>query len=447
MYTSYIGKKFLDAWNEREGKSLTAREFFDNMLFPLFFDDERHLLHVSNSPFFQQLSAKDKASGIPEAEIRRNNLHHSVSTKEPNASIYIGYGAENATAATSGQITTMPGEITPDEIYASWIGEGLAWGVAGGYYILSDRIDLMFMCFEGWKVYREFLNQTPNLKGRQMETWNGQWLAHRLMGGQFFDFHPEIEERTSGSKDELSAIRGISWTRLVLALCRVYPADNLTIYAYNLSSTNTTLGFAILKLQQIHTLFDVRDKYFIDQASSVLSDLQIAQLEPSFKFNTACAMGAIGLRSMEPAKLRDYLPQNDPRKNKDLKITDDQSNSQFQLFKLWIYAMLNKSELIQSSAKIARMLRNSETSPSNKLAERGKSTASQLTDEIRSATNIRHFIDKLTVLIENYPEAATSELHDVISDLVKMPSDQFLLFVTLVRFEYSYQGSVTNKQS
>jgi hypothetical protein len=115
----------------------------------------------------------------------------------------------------------MPGQITPDEIYASWIGEGLAWGVAGGYYILSDRIDLMFICFEGWKVYRGFLNQTPNLKGRQMETWNGQWLAHRLMGGQFFDFNPEIEERTSGSKDESSAIRGISWTRLVLALCGV----------------------------------------------------------------------------------------------------------------------------------------------------------------------------------------------------------------------------------
>jgi hypothetical protein len=71
MYTSYIGKKFLDAWNEREGKSLTAREFFDNVLFPLFFDDERHLLHVSNSPFFQQLSAKDKESGIPEAESQK----------------------------------------------------------------------------------------------------------------------------------------------------------------------------------------------------------------------------------------------------------------------------------------------------------------------------------------------------------------------------------------
>jgi hypothetical protein len=445
MYTSYIGKKFLTAWNEREGMSLTAKEFFDSVLFPLFFDDERHLMHVSNSPFFQQISAEDKKSGLPEAEIRRNNLHHNVNSKAPNASFYIGYGAEKSSATTSGQITTMPGEITPEEIYSSWIGEGLAWGVAGGYYILSDQIELMFICFDGWKYYREYISQTPNLKGRQIETWNGQWLTHRLMGGQVWDFDLKPEGRVVGSAKESVAIPGIKWTELVLALCRKYPKENLTIYAYNLSQTNTTLGFILLKLQQIHTLFEVRDKYFLDQADSVLSDSQITKLEPFFKFNTACAMGVIGLRAIEPSKLRNYLPQYDPKKNKDLKITDDQSYSQFTLFKLWIYAMLNKSELLQFSAKIAHMLRISETSQSNKLASRGKSSASQLTDEIRSATNIRQFIEKLTVLIDNYPDAATIELHNVISDLVKMPADQFPLFVTLVRFEYSYQ-SVTSNQ-
>ena len=126
MYTSFIGKKFLDAWNAREGRDLSARQFFDEIIFPVFFNDEKHLLHVSNSPFFQSLSAEAVASGRPEPEIRRENLHNSILTKNPNASIYVGFGAEDATATTSGQMTTMSGKIEAEEIYASWIGEALA---------------------------------------------------------------------------------------------------------------------------------------------------------------------------------------------------------------------------------------------------------------------------------------------------------------------------------
>ena len=54
MYTSYIGLKFLDLYNNKTGNRFTAEEFFDREMYPLFFDDERHLMHVSNSPFFSK---------------------------------------------------------------------------------------------------------------------------------------------------------------------------------------------------------------------------------------------------------------------------------------------------------------------------------------------------------------------------------------------------------
>lgn len=436
MYTSFIGKKFLDAWNIRESRDLTARQFFDEVMFPVFFNDEQHLLHVSNSPFFQSLSAKDVASGRPEPEIRRENLHNSILTKNPNASIYVGFGAEDATATTSGQMTTMPGKIEAEESYASWIGEALACGVGGGFYLLFNQIDLLFTVFEGWPIYRKFLKQTPGLKGRQAETWNGQWLRHWLNGGDAFDFSPVVKERP----DKTQAIPGIDWPMLVLTLCKRYPNNAMTVYAYNLSSTNTTLGFISFKLPEISELYEVRDRFFLDKKASVLSDKQIQELEPLFGFKRACEQGSIGLRALEPAKLRDYLPQRGDKKSKDFKITDDNSTQQFHLFKLWIYAMLNKTELLELAGQVATLLHEFEAA-----SKQGKTTHRQLSDEIRNATNLRIFMDKLGELLTLHPAAATSDLHAKMSEVIKMPIDQLPLFVTLIRFEYNFQEAQTKQ--
>lgn len=430
MYTSFIGKKFLDAWNARESRELTARQFFDQEMFPVFFNDEQHLLHVSNSPFFQSLSAKDAASGRPEPEIRRENLHSNILSKTPNASIYVGFGAEDATATTSGQMTTMPGKIEAEEIYASWIGEALACGVGGGFYLLFNQIELLFAVFEGWPIYRKFLKQTPGLKGRQAETWNGQWLRHWLEGGNTLDFSPTVKERA----DKILAIPGIDWPELILTLCKRYPNDAMTVYAYNLSSTNITLGFISLQLPEINELYEVRDHFFLDKKDSILSDQQIQELEPLFSFKRACEQGSIGLRALEPAKLRDYLPQRGDKKPKDFKITDDKSNQQFHLFKLWIYAMLNKTELLELAGQIATTLREFESK-----AERGKAGNRQLSDEIRNATNLKDFLDRLGKLIALLPTIATTGFHNSIEQVVKMPSDQMPLFIALIRFEYNFQ--------
>ncbi len=435
MYTSYIGKKFLTAWNAREGRDLSARQFFDEVMFPLFFNDEKHLLHVSNSPFFQSLSAKDKASGKPEPEIRRENLHNSILTKKPNASIFVGFGAEDATATTSGQMTTMPSKIEVEEIYASWIGEALACGVGGGFYLLFTQIEMLFGVFNGWPVYRQFLTQTPGLKDRQAETWNGQWLRHWLDGGDALDFNPKTEERVDPKKGKIRAIPGVDWPNLVLTLCNRYPKTDMTVYAYNLSSTNTTLGFLNLKLHEIHEIFEVRDRYFLDQKESTLTDKQIQELEPLFGFKRTCEQGTIGLKSIEPAKLREYLPQRGDKKTKDFKFTDDKSNQQFHLFKLWIYAMLNKSELFQSAGQIAQLLHEFEA-----VSKQGKTTHRQISEEVRSATNLRSFVDKLGEIIAIYP-AAAEPFRQTVEQVVKMPSDQLPLFVTLIRFEYNYQGA------
>lgn len=457
MYTSFIGKKFLAAWNRREGKNLTARQFFDEVMFPVFFDDERHLLHVSNSPFFQSISAKDLAGGKREPEIRLENLHHAVATKKPNASFFVGFAAEDASATTSGQMTVMPGKpadtsvsenslfpeprmptvlaIDAEEIYASWIGEGLAAGVGGGFYLLTDREDLLWGIFEGWWVYRKYLTQTPNLKGRQAETWNGQWLAHWLGGGDADNLKIEPEKKVDQkTKREYWAVPTLEWTKLVLALCRRFPGEVMTIYAYNLSQTNTTLGFLNLNLPEVHRLYELRDKIFINQPDSALTYQEIADLEPLFSFKTACKFGVIGLRAVEPAKLREYLPQNDPKKNKDLNLTKAESHKQLLIFKLWICAMLNKTELLELAGQVAKILHEFEDAGK----ERGKKVNDQLSEEVRSAPSLRVFVDKLGEVLAAFP-TASAVFRAVVDNAVKMPADHLPLFVALIRFEYSYQ--------
>ena len=107
MYTSYIGKKFLRLYNEREKTDLSAKDFFDKVFFKLFFDDEKHLLHVGNSPFFQKPKDDDVKKHGSKSLAQYNNLKAAIENDVPNMSIFVGSQAKDVGGTTSGQITGM----------------------------------------------------------------------------------------------------------------------------------------------------------------------------------------------------------------------------------------------------------------------------------------------------------------------------------------------------
>lgn len=45
--------------------------------------------------------------------------------------------------------------------------------------------------FEGWRIYREYLERMQGLRGNQINTWNGQWLAH-YFSDHFIEDEPLI---------------------------------------------------------------------------------------------------------------------------------------------------------------------------------------------------------------------------------------------------------------
>ena len=53
MIAATIGRKFLLAYNRKFGTHYDAKTFFTEQYFPLFFDHEKYMQWVTNSPFVQ----------------------------------------------------------------------------------------------------------------------------------------------------------------------------------------------------------------------------------------------------------------------------------------------------------------------------------------------------------------------------------------------------------
>lgn len=434
MYTSYIGKKFLELYNERQKTAYTPEQFFDEVFFELFFNDESHLMHVGNSPFFQKPKEADVQIHGSKSLAQLANLKSNIQNDVPNMSIYVGASAKDIGGTTSGQVSSIAIAVDSDEMYASWIGEALATGVNGGFVMLIDNDEILWNLYNGWKYYRKYLSQTPNIKDKQIETWNGQWLCHSL-SKNFDENYPEdnlnIEAENVQGK---LAIPTIKWTSVILYLSRKFPNSQMTAYAYNLSQTNTTLGFINLYLKEIHEIYEMQDQLILESDKTILSDLDIGKFEPFYYFKDACAFGTIGLKALEPAKLREFMPRGSVQyaQGKDFKFKDEESYFNYKLFKTWIYAMLNKKEIIQLADQLALILLKHEQS--NKEENRGKTGKGENVKKVVESRYFKEFAENIKPVINKENSAGLEEI--VQKSYLEITSDNFPLFLTLVRFQY-----------
>lgn len=439
MYTSYIGKKFLQLYNDRKSTHLTAQEFFENLFFELFFNHDRHLMHVGNSPFFQKPKPKDVETHGSKALAQLNNLTKKMQSGVYSGAIYVGFAAEGTQATTSGQLTDLDFGIDPEEMYASWLGQALGIGVSGGFVMLIDQPEVLWGLYEGWAYYRQYLEHTPNVKDKQIETWNGYWLRH-YFGKRYNPAFPD-EGLQIDTKEVVGkmAIPTSEWVKIIFALANKYSKQQITAYAYNLSQTNTTLGFINLFLPEIRTMYELRDAVFLKKEDVILKDKEIEDLQTFFNFKNACKLGVIGLKALEPDKLRTYMPKGSVEYagGKDFSFKDETSYFNYKLYKLWITAMLNKLELLELASQLATTLTEIENDKQNH--DRGKTITSNLVKEIRESKKLGHFIEGLTKVMEQF--TVSMDLKGLLTEVLALPSDQFPLFITLLRFDYQYQKS------
>jgi hypothetical protein len=428
MYTSYIGQKFLDIYNQRTSNSYTAGEFFEKVMFPLFFNDVRHLMHVSNSPFFQTPAEKElRESGLSKSEYQYQKLKEKITIvsekmlDRPDASIYVGFSANGPDQTTSGQVSDIDWKISADELYASWIGNALAIRVEGSQCLLLDSEPVLWHLFQGWKVYRSYMQPVKTMEGRQIETWNGYWLAKG-----------EID-RTPSPPQKGSKLDTYPWLEVIAKLLQWHSGEILPAYIFSLGQTNITFGFINFHLPEIKRLSEARhavtkilisteddnDEYFWEH------------YEPDLSLREVCQLGEVGLRGLRP---KDYGQLVDNMYK--TKITD-KNRVTFYNIQTWILAMLNnKSDLQKLAAELATELVAHESKSSGK--DRGKTSDTADTKALFEAKGLTNFISALTDFLEKRSSAA-AVCRSVVNQSIRIPGEQFPLFKALLRFEYVFQ--------
>ena len=428
MITSNIGKIFLDAYNEEYGTSYDARTFFLEQFYPLFFDQNKQMMYVINSPFVQQLpSCRDCIKGIKSFEDieqrakRLNAFIEKVENNDADMSIARGYASLDIAAPTSGQVTNLKLPNSQEESYASWIGDALGVGVQGGFSILFSKKEILLDIFEGWKLYRKCLNETSMLKGNQINTWNGQWLSHYYDPREYdADMPLAGYSPYNTNKDGIINIDTQTWTKILIAVSKKYRNAQILGYIYSIGKTNKTIGFIPFDLTQIRRPIHLYEKIFgMSNGRNVESLWGTA-----IGFKTACTYGAIGIKAMEPKGLRDYVYKGKQPK------AHNYDNINYNVYIIWIYAMLNNDELWEKSQELAKLLNEASSDKDKSISTKRKN----LVETMLNATNKKQFIAAATEVVSFIGKL--DEFKGIVKEIHGMPTDNVPYFLTLLRFQY-----------
>lgn len=438
MYTSYIGKKFLNLWNEREGKNLTAKQFCTDVMFPIFFGEKPFLMKVRNSPFSQPKPPKEEVlSDKTEEVLREEKLHRDIEEKKFTGATFIGYAAGDLNATTSGQstnITVRPSSegnienylFNDEDAYASWIGAGLSIGIENELCWLIYNEEILWTIYSGWLRYRNYVKNTPKIASEEILNWNSQWIRACLAYPKNPDYHVKLIE----SKGNIH-IAGSNWIEVLLSLCRYDIKESILLtYAYSFSGkSNKTIGFFNLHLSEVKRIYDLREKLFYNHLKSGLTEDDIESLESYYRFSTVIREHPeIGLGAIKPKILESE--EVNFKKEKDFK--------NYLISKLWIAAMMGKKEFLEMAENLSEVLLRFEESSSGRTTEE-----KNLCKKVREAKNLKDFIDAWEKIVHQMTQSSHSPsdidtIKLVIRSLFKEPSVHFSFFVSLLRLEYLF---------
>ena len=435
MITSLFGKIFLEAYNEEYGTSYDARSFFIEKFYPLFFDQNKYMMYVTNSPFVQHLPnsrecmlGKLKFEGKEKRQERLESFLLKVDNSEPDASIAVGYPSLDVSAKTSGQVTNISMKISKEEIFYSWIGGALGITVKGSFSILFKNKKILLDIYKGWEWYRQALNQIPKLDGNKINSWNGQWLSHFYdtnvynVNSPMDNFYP-YETDKSG----FMYIQTQSWTKVLIGITKHYDLSKELGYIYNLGNTNTTVGFIPFDLEQIHRPIEFYQMIFGENDGREAEKLW----GTAYGFEKVCMNGEIGVKAMEPKGLREYFLS---RGNKGPTIPkapkDKEQEINYNVYKSWILAMLNNKDLWVKSQRLAELLNEASVDKDKSHSTKRKN----LVETVLEAVNKKQFVAAMTDVMAFVSNK--EELKGVVKDINEMSTDNVPYFLTLLRFQY-----------
>ena len=467
MITVNIGRTFLKAYNKKYIKELSAKEFFEQEYFELFFNHPKYLQWPTNSPFVQMKKGqKPHLLNIEDRKEKLQNLDDKISSGEKDASIAIGFPASEAKgyATTSGLITDMNLDFQEDEIYLSWIGSGLSIGVAGGLSILFDQPDILLKTFEGWKVYRKFLNDPTleKLAGNKITSWNGQWLSYAFSKKyrDAFDYG-YLDELGFFKLDKTTVvINTVKWSKIFFNLSRQFPEQTYTGYIFSLGQTNKTLGFYPFRFQQAQKLIFFYKKLFSENAA--MKDTTYYESMYGIHIKRACELGTIGMQALEPEGLKKYFDKDKMPNLKKSKVsrTKEQTDEEFEaslqeaekkdyenkiipfrIYKTWLFAMItkNKEEMSDYTQEVAKAIYEYRANDKKGSTKRTNIVKTQLF----ASKSKKGFLEALTEIVTEIEKEKLEVFKELRNKVHLMNNEDFGYFVVLLKFDYAYQERIS----
>lgn len=349
MIISYYGKKFLNKYNEIEGKSLTPKDFFVKVFYPIFFMENKALIHVQNSPFNNPSNKKKKLTE------KYDVFFEKINKGKIDASIFVGGYADGLTSTTSFNLAGDYNHlIDENEIFYSWIGQALSIKM-GGIDFLFDNENLLYDIYLGWKRYFELLSNPiyVDFKGNQISTWNANWITN--------EYQPYPNKKFNPFDVEKNELKSVSWVKLLFYISKKYPTTNLNAYAYKLGQTNETYGNIVIETETYDTYIKYCESYFEDNDFlNNNKDAIESILGTTYGMEKICEFGSIGYAAIKP-KLLKYEEQR-IKSNKDKKIINKlykditTNNSNHKLYNTYIMAILNLKNIEKDIIEIAETL-------------------------------------------------------------------------------------------
>jgi len=436
MITSVIGKTLLQEYNRRHRKTLSAEEFFDTVFHPVFYGHERYLQSISNSPFTNPWRKGER----PDQENRENRLAvfkskvHSGNI--PDACYAIGFPASGSLETTSGQVTNLLLPFSAEDIYASWIGSGVGIRVQGGLIIYFNQPEILWKVYEGWELYRRFLEERDNLRPNQIDTWNGQWFSYACSRDYDEAFPENGMSAALSAKDGGLEFTTQQWTEVLFGIARQFKNERITGYVCSLGQTNTTIGFMpfelpelLMPLQFYRELFSENE--FLDNAPKITRMYGTA-----YSFKSACRKGAIGVSALEPKDLKEYMMSAKGKaKNPDFAKANEETRISFNVYQTWLLAMLNNKELWQKANDAAAAYVEYEAGSKKVSTLRANNVKTVL-----EAPSKRKFIEASIELVKEGDEAS-QKISDLVAEVNSLPDENFRYFQTLIKFRYAFLTS------
>lgn len=434
MITTVVGRTFLKAYNKKYRTQKTPKAFFEEVYFELFYNHAKYMQWVTNSPFVQMKAGqKPETMTADERKEKLLNLFDKAENDEPDGSFALGFPASELKeyASTSGLVSYVAIPTTSDDIYLSWIGSGLGVGVAGGFSILFDDADITLQIFEGWKFYRKYLNDKTldKLRGNQINTWNGQWLAYSLdkeRYREYFDFTDLTTAKIFEVSATLAEVNTLNWSVLFFSLSQLYPNGAIMGYVYGFGQTNKTIGFIPFYLKEGTRIIEIYQQLFGDENTDK------KQFEALFGMHIkrACELGSIGLQALRPEGITKYMKDD---KNISFKKEEDTFN--YYAYKTWLTAMLtkNKEEITDYTLELA------ETILRYRNKSKGMERPNLINKELFGSKTKRGFIDALTVMVKDLENEDLVTIKNLKDEVHLMTNEEFGYFCTLLKFDYAFK--------